>query len=133
MILLNFSQQNYMKISPKSLTNLVLGTVAGISLVSLLMPQLSWAQTTNVNPLQDLNPEQNQDPFSSSSEGNSFSMFDIIHRANLGGSLNIDDYNAAQNESLNNAAAEFRKKQLQRMQQQQATPINQVTTPQVAN
>lgn len=122
-----------MKISPKSLTNLVLGTVAGISLASFLMPQLTWAQTTNVNPLQDLNPEQNQDPFSSSSEGNSFSMFDIIHRANLGGSLNIDDYNAAQNESLNNAAAEFRKKQLQRMQQQQATPINQVTTPQVAN
>lgn len=120
-----------MKISPKSLT-LVIGTVAGISLVSLLMPQLSWAQTTNVNPLQDLNPEQNQDPFSSSSEGNSFSMFDIIHRANLG-SINIDDYSAAQNESLNNAAAEFRKKQLQRMQQQQATPINQVTTPQVAN
>lgn len=122
-----------MKISPKSLTNLVLGTVAGISLVSLLMPQLGWAQTTNVNPLQDLNPEQNQDPFSNSSEGNSFSMFNIIHRANLGGSLNIDDYNAAQNESLNNAAAEFRKKQLERMQQQQATPINQVTTPQVAN
>lgn len=132
MILLIFYQQTYMKISPKSLT-LVLGTVAGISLVSLLMPQMSWAQTTNVNPLQDLNPEQNQDPFSSSSEGNSFSMFDIIHRANLGGSLNIDDYNTAQNESLNNAAAEFRKKQLQRMQQQQATPINQVTTPQVAN
>lgn len=122
-----------MKISPKSLTNLVLGTVAGISLVSLLMPQQSWAQTTDVNPLQDLNPEQNQDPFSNSSEGDSFSMFNIIHRANLGGSLNIDDYNAAQNESLNNAAAEFRKKQLQRMQQQQATPINQVTTPQVAN
>ena len=121
-----------MKISPKWLT-LVLGTVAGISLVSLLMPQPTWAQTTNVNPLQDLNPEQNQDPFSSSSQGNSFSMFDIIHRANLGGSLNIDDYNAAQNESLNTAAAEFRKKQLQRMQQQQATPINQVTTPQVAN
>ena len=120
-----------MKISPKLLT-LVLGTVAGISLVSLLMPQLSWAQTTDVNPLQDLNPEQNQDPFSSSSQGNSFSMFNIIHRANLG-SISIDDYSAAQNESLNNAAAEFRKKQLQRMQQQQATPINQVTTPQVAN
>lgn len=121
-----------MKISPKSLTNLVLGTVAGISLVSFLMPQLTWAQTTNVNPLQDLNPEQNQDPFSNSSEGNSFSMFDIIHRANLG-SINIDDYSAEQNESLNNAAAEFRKQQLQRMQQQQATPTNPVTTPQEAN
>lgn len=121
-----------MKISPKSLTNLFLGTVAGISLASFLMPQITWAQTTDVNPLQDLNPEQNKDPFSNSSEGNSFSMFNIIHRANLGGSLNIDDYSAEQNESLNNAAAEFRKKQLQRMQQQ-ATPINPVPTPQEAN
>lgn len=122
-----------MKMSSKSLTRFVLGTVAGISLVSLLFPQLSWAQATDVSPLQDLNPEQNKDPFSRTSEGNSFSMFDLIHRANLGGSMSIDDYSAEQNESLNNAAAEFRKKQQQRMQQQQATPINPITTPQVAN
>lgn len=123
-----------MKISPKSLTNLVLGTVAGISVTSLVMPQLSWAQTaTNVNPLQDFNSsEQNQDPFSSHNDGNSFSMFDIIHRANLGSNISIDDYSAEQNESLNNAAAEFRKKQLQRMQQQ-ATPVDSVNPPQEAN
>lgn len=121
-----------MKKQPKSLTSLVLSTVAGIS-VSLLLPQPSWAQTTNVNPLEDLNSEQNSDPFSRTNEGNSFGVFDLIHRANLGSGPNLDDYSSQQNESLNTAAAEFRKKQRERLQvQQQTTPTNPVTT-QVGN
>lgn len=122
-----------MKKQPKSLTSLVLSTVAGIS-VSLLLPQPSWAQTTSVNPLEDLNSEQSSDQFSRTNEGNSFGVFDLIHRANLGSGPNIEDYSSQQNESLNTAAAEFRKKQRERLQvQQQATPTNPVITPQVAN
>jgi hypothetical protein len=122
-----------MKKQPKSLTSLVLSTVAGIS-VSLLLPQPSWAQTTNVNPLEDLNSEQSSDPFSRTNEDNSFGIFDLIHRANLGSGRSIDDYTSEQDQSLNTAAAEFRKKQQERLRvQQQATPTNPVTTPQVAN
>lgn len=116
----------------KLLTSLILSTVAGIS-ASLLLPQPSWAQvtTTDVNPLEDLNSEQSSDPFSRT--GSSFGVFDLIHRANLGSGPNPDEYSSQQNESLNTAAAEFRKKQQERLQvQQQATPTNPVPT-QVAN
>jgi hypothetical protein len=122
-----------MKKQPKSFISLVLSTVAGISL-SLLLPQTSWAQTTSVNPLEDLNSEQSSDPFSRTNEANSFGLFDLIHRANLGSGPNVEEYSSQQDESLNTAAAEFRKKQQERLRvQQQATPINPVTTPQVAN
>ena len=122
-----------MRKQPKSLISLVLSTVAGIS-VSLLLPQPRWAQTTSVNPLEDLNSEQSSDPFSRTNEDNSFGIFDLIHRANLGSGRSIDDYTSEQDQSLNTAAAEFRKKQQERLRvQQQATPTNPVTTPQVAN
>lgn len=122
-----------MKIQPKSLTSLVVGTVV-VSVMSLLLPQPNWAQTTDVNPLQDLNSEENSDPFSGNNGGNSFGIFDLIHRAKLGNGPNLDDYNSDQNQKLNTAAAEFRKKQRERFQvQQQATPTNPVATPQVAN
>ncbi len=123
-----------MKKQHKSLASLVLSTVAGISLISFLLPKLSLAQTTDVNPLEGLNSEQSSDPFSRTNEGNSFGVFDLIHRANLGSGPNVDNYSSQQNESLNTAAAEFRKKQRERLQvQQQSTPTNPVTTPQVAN
>lgn len=114
----------------KFFTSLFIGTVAGISVVSLLLPQISWAQT-DVNPLEDANPaEEGSDPFSSSGQGNSFGIFDLIHRANLGGDRNVEDFSLEQNQSLNDAAAQFRKKQLERLQQRQATPAT-VTTPNV--
>lgn len=119
-----------MKITTK-FTSLVIGTVAGISVVSLLSPQMIWAQTTNVNPLEDANPaEEGSDPFSSSGQGNSFGIFDLIHRANLGGDRNVEDFSLEQDQNLNSAAAQFRKKQLERLQQRQASPTT-VTTPNV--
>lgn len=114
----------------KCFTNLVIGTVAGMSVVSLLLPQISWAQTTDVNPLEDANPaEEGSDPFSGSG-GNSFGIFDLIHRANFGGDRNVEDFSLEQDQNLNSAAAQFRKKQLERLQQRQATPAT-VTTPNV--
>lgn len=121
-----------MKKQHNLLTSLVLSTVAGVS-VSLLLPQSIWAQTTDVNPLEGLTSEQSSDPFSRTNDGNSFGVFDLIHRANLGSGPNLEEYNSQQNESLNTAAAEFRRKQRERLQvQQQTTPTNPVT-PQVAN
>lgn len=119
-----------MKITTK-FTSLVIGTVAGMGVMSLLLPQIIWAQTTDLNPLEDANPaEEGSDPFSSSGQGNSFGIFDLIHRANLGGDRNLEDFSSEQNQSLNDAAAQFRKKQLERLQQRQATPAT-VTTPNV--
>lgn len=118
-----------MKMPLLPLTRLFLGTVAGIGLVSLLLPQPSWAQQANdVAPLQDFDPEGNSDPFSRTDQGDSLGVFDLIHRARLGNNRSLDEYSTEQNESLDAAAAKFRQMQQQRIQgQQQVSPIAPVT------
>ena len=124
-----------MKMQALSLTRLVLGTVVGIGVISSLLPQITWAQATRVNPLEDFeNQENSNDPFSSGKEQDSLGVFDLIHRANLGNNRSIQDYSAEQNQNLNDAAAQFRARQRQRIQGQgQASEVNPVTTPQLGN
>lgn len=124
-----------MKITLLPLARLVLGTVAGIGVVSLLLPQPTWAQTTDVNPLQDLQPQDNRsDPFSRTNEDSGLGMFDLIHRATLGNTRSIEDFSSEQNESLDAAAAQFRARQRQQIQGPgQASQVNPVSAPQVAN
>lgn len=117
-----------MKITAK-LPQLILGIIASMGVSSLLIPQSARAQSTDVNPLQDFQPQQG-DPFSSRNDNPTGSLFDLIHRAQLGTSRSADEFNADKNQSLNDAAAEFRKKQQQRIQtpSQVGTVNNQATT-----
>ncbi|MDZ7961833.1 MAG: hypothetical protein RMY34_28820 [Aulosira sp. DedQUE10] len=114
------------------LTRLGAIAVAGISFASLLVAQPSLAQLGTVDPSNpNGDPNQNNgNPFSTG--GNSdFNMFDLIHRANFG-TLN---WNAdQQNQQLDEAALEFKKRQQQAIQggqlgtAPQASPI--ITLPQ---
>ena len=124
-----------MIITAKSLTQLVLGTVVGIGVVSLLLPQPSWADAASeANPLHDFQPQQDGDPFSDSTEEDSLGVFDLIHRAQMGNLTSPDDYSAQQNQNLDAAAADFRARQRQQIQAPaQAAPVNPVNTPTVAN
>ena len=119
-----------MKITVKSPQKFILSALASISLFSLLIPQLAKAQSTDVNPLQDFQPQQG-DPFSSRNDNPTGSLFDLIHRAQLGTSRSTEEFNAEKNQSLNDAATEFRKKQQQRTQapSQAGTVENTTTTP----
>lgn len=133
---LNPLAPKYMKIPAKSLTQLVLSTVAGIGLVSLLAPQPSWAQVDQVNPLQDFDSqEESGDPFSDkTSEVDSFGVFDLMHRAQLGTNRSFEDYSAEQNQSLDAAAAQFRERQRKLIQGQgEASSVNSDSTPQTGN
>lgn len=112
-----------MKIPFLPLSQLVF-SIAGFS-ISLLLPQPSFAQSTQVNPLQDLQPEQTSDPFARTDRGDSFGIFDLIHRATLGSPGSLEEQN------LDEAAADFRARQKQRIQQQQqAIPETTVNPPQ---
>lgn len=131
-----------MKMPAKSFTQLVFGTVAGIGIFSLLLPQITWAQTTDISPSQDIELQQsndffsgaqNSDPFSGNSEQDSFGVFDLIHRATLGSNRSQNEYSSEQNQNIDTAAAQFRALQRQRISGQQATPANPVATPQSAN
>ncbi|GHV45657.1 hypothetical protein FACS189492_2970 [Clostridia bacterium] len=67
---------------------LILVLAASLSLSALLIPQVAKAQSTDVNPLQDFQPQEG-DPFSSRNENPTGSLFDLIHRAQLGNSRSV--------------------------------------------
>ncbi|BAZ19684.1 hypothetical protein NIES4073_05570 [Kalymmatonema gypsitolerans NIES-4073] len=121
-----------MKIPFLPLKQLFALTFAGMSFASLVLPQPSLAQSNSRNILQDLNPQQNDDPLSPrSDEVSNFGMFNLLHRLQQGNTV----WNAnEQNQQLNDAAAQFRAKQQQLLQQQTQQQPNQprfqVTTPQ---
>ena len=119
-----------MKPTVKLPQKFIFSALASMSLFSLLIPQLAKAQSTDVNPLQDFQPQKG-DPFSSRNDNPTGSLFDLIHRAQLGSSMSSEEFNTEKNQSLNDAAAEFRKKQQQRIQapSQAATVENITTTP----
>ncbi|BAY22693.1 hypothetical protein NIES2100_24560 [Calothrix sp. NIES-2100] len=105
--------KNPMKKMFLPLTRLAAITVAGISFASLLAAQPSFAQlsTPDSTPSGDLN-QNNANPFPSGNSSD-FNMFDLIHRANFG-TLNWNS--DQQNQQLDEAALEFRKRQQQAIQ-----------------
>ncbi|GET35367.1 hypothetical protein [Microseira wollei] len=103
----------------KLFTKLALSFLAGTAIASIVLPQPTWAQFTDAQPLQDWqNPESNRDPFSGKGDGadGAFDVFNMIHRANLGPTRSLGEFSEEQQESLDAAAAEFRKQQQQRLQ-----------------
>ncbi len=110
-----------MKISFLQLTKLVVATVAGIGVASLLTPKPSLAQSQVYDP-QNVDPLNSTDPLSrSNTEQNQFSVFQLIHNANFG-TLN-PDFAREQNQQLDTAALDFKKRQQQLIQGKQQ-PIN---------
>lgn len=115
-------------VSVKSLTHLALGLFAGTAAIALAFPQGSLAQLTEADQLQNFQMQDNRNPFSSRTDGGqSFSVFDMIHRANLGNSRSLNEFTQDQQQNLDDAAAQFRAKQRERLQQapEQAVPANQ--------
>lgn len=124
-----------------SLIKVVVCTAASISF-SLLMLQPTWAQTTTTtnsnNALDDLNSQQNTNPFSShNDDGNAMNgIMGLMHRAQMGNIRSTSEYSAEQNRSLNDAASQFRQKQLQMLRNQNqnsANPANSANTPNSGN
>ena len=109
--------------SMKPYTRLTLSLLAGLSTASLLLPMPGRSQATKIDPLEDLRTtDGSSDPFSGSS--NASSVYDLIHRARLNNAINMNQFRTQQRQQINDAAAEFRKQQLQRMQTPaQAAPI----------
>jgi len=114
------------------LTQILLGTAAGV-ITTFLLPSASLAQATNsADPQEIFRRERNNDPFSSQNTNDSFGMFDLIHRAQMGTMRDPYEYANEQNQNINSAAEAFRARQRQLMQQsrqQQATPPNSAPSP----
>ncbi|MBC6475451.1 MAG: hypothetical protein GDA48_23800 [Hormoscilla sp. GM102CHS1] len=101
--------------SMKPYTRRALSLLAGLSTASLLLPMPGLAQATKIDPLEDLRTtDGSSDPFSGSS--NASSVYDMIHRARLNNGMNMNQFRTQLNQQINDAAAGFRRQQLQRMQ-----------------
>ncbi len=121
-----------MKIQFLSVKQLMIGTVAGISLATIVLPQVSLA-----NPNERYDPQQNNDlqfgnkndPFNGGVEpgSQSSSLLQLIHNAQFG-TLNPNFANDS-NQQLNDAASEFRKRQQQQLQQGQQPGSQQNNNP----
>jgi hypothetical protein len=112
------------------LNRLVLATVAGISLACLSLPQASLAGSA-VGGLQDLNPQNTNDPLSQGSDQNPFNMFQLIHNANLGANSLNPEYFNEQRQQISNEASAFKAKQQQLLRGQ--LPAQQIPGQQQTN
>ncbi|WP_026732968.1 hypothetical protein [Fischerella sp. PCC 9605] len=114
----------------------VAATLMGVGFASLLMPQPSLAEPSELPNLPTYDPQTNTDdpynaennPFSNSNTSDGFGVFNLIHRANL--AVPNFDQNA-QNQQLDEAARAFKSRSQQQMQQVQQQPLSgfEVNTP----
>jgi hypothetical protein len=104
-------------------------TVA-IALSSVVVPQSAWAQSTGqTQPLEEFTtPQSEQDSFSGRMGSGGWSVFDLIHNAQLG-TRDVNEVIGEQRESLNQATEDFRQQQLLQLRNP-GSPVNSVTTPQ---
>ncbi len=109
---------NILVFAKKSVPAFLVLAIAGIA---VSMPRSVAAQTTT-QPFNDsLSGDSRGDVFSGRGNGQTNSMFDIIHRAMQGQGLSSEDFNEEQQENLDDAAAQFRKLQQQQLQKPTAT------------
>ncbi|MBD1860476.1 MULTISPECIES: hypothetical protein [Trichocoleus] len=115
---------------PRFQARLALGLLLGVALAPCLLPQATSAQTAGaVQPLEDFqNKDGGTDLFSDRSGNGASSLFDLMHRAAFGGMRSADDYGTEQQQNLNDAAAQFRAIQLQRLKQQKG-PASRPSAP----
>lgn len=120
-------------------------SVVAMGIASTLLPQPASALPPDGNqsnqPIQDfLSPQNERDTFSSGPGDGSFSVFNLIHRAQMGNLRDMGEFSEEQSKNISDAAARFRLEQQRQLgiqqgigTQQQALPNQQVPTPQSGN
>ncbi|XWK88005.1 MAG: hypothetical protein U7127_28115 [Phormidium sp.] len=97
----------------KLLTKIAFGLLAGTTFSILVLPETTLAQNLNTDPSQEF--QKDGDPLTGGT-GQSFSVFDLIHRSNLGLNRSMEDVTTEQKENLDEAATQFRLRQRERLQ-----------------
>jgi len=104
--------------------------VAGAIVLGTIATMPANAQVGEVKPLDQFRTQDSPDPLGLGNNAAS-SMMNLIHRANLGGLVDSETYRQQQRESINDAASDFRARQLELLRQQQQSTPNSGTAPQV--
>ncbi len=108
--------------SVKPIAGVTLNLLIGLGMASL-MARPSIAQVTNVDPFKDTQSRDGlSDIFSNRNDGSTNGVFDLIQRVIRGGT-NSGDFQAQQQQNLDDATAQFRAQQRQRIQGQQPQAV----------
>ncbi len=101
-----------------ALNSITIALLTGLAIVPTLSLS-ALAQSTPPNAIQDLQTQDGpRDPFSN--RGNpQGGLYDLIHQAQMGNLRNIQDFNADQQEVLDDETARFRAAQQERLRQKQ--------------
>lgn len=93
------------------------------AVVTIAIAKPTLAQVTSADTLQQApqSGEYNSDPFSSNGNGQMNSVFDLIHRANMGGGRSLSEVQEEQRENISSEAADFRARQMELLQQENGT------------
>ena len=104
----------------KSGISAILAAVSTMGAVVVFLPQPTYAQNSgavnSAQPLQDFQTQDSRDPFSG--RGNGMGVLDLIHRSRLGTLRDLNEFSSEQHQNVTDAAAEFREKQRQLLEQQ---------------
>jgi hypothetical protein len=96
-----------------------------VALGTLLLNTPSVCAQSLSTSTSDGNFQSNEyDTTSGGSFGNSFNPLDLIHRANMSNGRDSQEFGQDSAENINNAAAEFKKLQLERLKNQQSGSSN---------
>lgn len=128
------TKNQLMLVSYPRLTQIAISLLGGMGLTLCLLSQQSIAQVVNsAQPADNFKTQDNQDPLSGSRSADSFSVFNMIHRAQMGNIRDMGEFSSDQVRKLDDAAAKFRLLQLQQIRQKNpATSVPSGTNPQSA-
>lgn len=100
--------------------SLILTSIVAIAAVPLFLVQPARAEEETTQEVAQPQLEESRDEFdyTQGDYDRPFNPFELIHRANLGGSRSMNDYRQDQQENFNDAAAQFRAQQQELLRQQ---------------
>lgn len=115
------------KFTLKATARISLGTLGAIALTALMLPESAAAEETNrASDLLEPQIQLQKNPYESTSgEGQQMDVFDLIHRAQFGTTRSMQEFNLQQRESINDAAADFRSRQLEMLQNNQQPELSE--------
>jgi hypothetical protein len=101
------------------------GSAVAIAITSAVMPQPTLAEPAgSVNPLQDLNRQNERDPMAIGGS-NDLNFYNLIHRAQMGTGDLTDP-----SQSINDAAARYQRERQRLLESQQQSGNQQMAQPQ---
>lgn len=119
------------KFTLKATARISLGTLGAIAMTALMLPESAAAEETNrASDLLEPQIQLQKNPFESTSgDGQQMDVLDLIHRAQFGTTRSMQEFRLQQQQSINDAAADFRFRQLEMLQNSQPESAEKEFTP----